>query len=577
MHVNNYHVILSPEQASILHELPAHLQLVGEAATGKTELLKAVAHIICKCNSGRSDCPQSNVSSIAKGVDKIVYIIFGDKPYLKEHIQGYFSLLGKNLQLTEGDKMAFEVHSITGNSFEDICNNLLKFFESIKKRKNLFALIDECYHWLNNVHLSEQLFSFKGCWIATVLTGQPPYQVLQREVISRIFPKRTLRRVYRGTKRITLASSNFRLSNPVNFIYMANKFSYIESHGDMEIKDIVHAADLCRKKVHDSLFILFKGKDGSEQINDFFVTVSRNNDYRRNQFEEIDLQKEKIDDRVIYAAGYSGAEWKSVFIILNISVKEFQLNDHVLYLLLSLSTSRALCGCLILCRNRIKKTLHKIIYPSSVTADLRTGKCQDWRIFQDKNFERDLISIFSNDPIFVAAGAYNIDLIKSFVENANERLLSSETYPIIFFCLLTEPSPDQRMVDLTMTILKKSIHQDFEKFIYINSICLYQSMNKWHLDIVKSILDHFRPSANKLVDFLSETVITGHITLICLLWHIRAAHIVLIYLLWYIRRIRQQTVQSNALTFAYGSSACGCSDDLRAVRFHHFASMPETT
>ena len=55
------------------------------------------------------------------------------------------------------------------------------------------------------------------------------------------------------------------------------------------------------------------------------------------------------------------------------------------------------------------------------------------------------------------------------------------------------------------------------------------------------------------------------LTLICLLWHIRAAHIVLIYLLWYIRQIRQQTVQSNAVTFAYGSSACGCSDDLSTL------------
>ena len=45
-----------------------------------------------------------------------------------------------------------------------------------------------------------------------------------------------------------------------------------------------------------------------------------------------------------------------------------------------------------------------------------------------------------------------------------------------------------------------------------------------------------------------------HITLICLLWHIRAVHIVLIYLLWHIRRIRQQTVRSNAWTFTYGSS-----------------------
>ena len=33
----------------------------------------------------------------------------------------------------------------------------------------------------------------------------------------------------------------------------------------------------------------------------------------------------------------------------------------------------------------------------------------------------------------------------------------------------------------------------------------------------------------------------------------------------------------KCLTFAYGSSPCGCSDDLRAARFDHFASEPETT
>ena len=36
----------------------------------------------------------------------------------------------------------------------------------------------------------------------------------------------------------------------------------------------------------------------------------------------------------------------------------------------------------------------------------------------------------------------------------------------------------------------------------------------------------------------------------------------------------------KCFNFAYGnrdgSSACGCSDDLRAVRFDHFASKPET-
>ena len=36
-------------------------------------------------------------------------------------------------------------------------------------------------------------------------------------------------------------------------------------------------------------------------------------------------------------------------------------------------------------------------------------------------------------------------------------------------------------------------------------------------------------------------------------------------------------MQSNALTFTYGSSPCGCSGDLRAARFNHFASKSETT
>ena len=41
--------------------------------------------------------------------------------------------------------------------------------------------------------------------------------------------------------------------------------------------------------------------------------------------------------------------------------------------------------------------------------------------------------------------------------------------------------------------------------------------------------------------------------------------------------VRQQTVQSNALTFTYGSSPCGCSGDLGAARFNHFASEIEST
>ena len=277
MDINKYHVILSPEQQSILLDLPTHLQIIGEAATGKTELLKAVAHIIFKYNSDRSKCLQPNVSSIAEGVNSILYFVLGDKPYLKENVNSYFSLLDENLQPFEGEKMAFKVQSTAGNSFNDICNEMLKVLQSMKTKERVFILVDECYHWFKNEEISKCLSSFKGCWIASVLTGQPAGKVMRVETVGHIFPMRTLRRIYRGTKDITLASSSLRLSSHQNVFFLASKFSYIQSSSNMKIEDIEEITDLCEKE-NDSFVIIFRGKDGQEKTTDLFCSFFRKND-----------------------------------------------------------------------------------------------------------------------------------------------------------------------------------------------------------------------------------------------------------------------------------------------------------
>ena len=500
MHVNDYNVILSPEQISILFYLPSHFQIIGEAATGKTEILKAVVHIIYKYHFDSSDCLRPNVSSLAKGINRIVYLILGDKPYLKENIEVYFSLLNKNLQPSQGEKMVFDIHSLTGNSFDDICDNMLKILESIQRRKNVFVLIDECYHWFENPKISEYLFSFKGCWIAAVLAGQAPQKVLQMKSLDRNFLKRSLRCVYRGTKGITLTSSSFRMSSSFNCMYLANKFSYVENHSDIKIEDIEQTNDSCKNR-NESFFIVFRGKDGSQRLND----------HKGIQFEEIELQKEKLDDKVVYMARFSGAEWKSVTIILNMSMKDFQLNSDVMYLLLSLCTSRALCKCLILCCNDIKEKLQKRIYPSSVTQAIRSGKCQDVSILQDNSIIKEFWLLLSSSPLSYAAGAYNLDLIESFLKHTEEELAFVKASEILF--CLTEPSPDQRMVDVTTIILERSRHlfPMFEKFpALLEIVCDFQSENKWHLEIIKLIIDYFKLSDTMLSSLLFEAVSQNH-------------------------------------------------------------------
>ena len=73
MHPSEYLIILSPEQWSVLEELPTHVEIVGEAATGKTELLKAVLFRILKYLSMNKEVRdhESKISELSEELEKI--------------------------------------------------------------------------------------------------------------------------------------------------------------------------------------------------------------------------------------------------------------------------------------------------------------------------------------------------------------------------------------------------------------------------------------------------------------------------------------------------------------------------
>ena len=118
MHPNEYHIILSPEQWSILEEMPTHLQIIGEAASGKTELLKAVLLKMLKYRfiKPNSRCLQSNISQIAEGLEQILFIILGNKRYLKDIIEEFIAQVKDSLHFPQDYKLNVEVHLISGHS-----------------------------------------------------------------------------------------------------------------------------------------------------------------------------------------------------------------------------------------------------------------------------------------------------------------------------------------------------------------------------------------------------------------------------------------------------------------------------
>ena len=95
MHPNGYHIILSPEQWCILDELATNLQIIGEAATGKTELLKATMFKILQYFSIQEEscCPESKISRIFYELKQIFVYNFRrqtllEAQYLEVHFPG---------------------------------------------------------------------------------------------------------------------------------------------------------------------------------------------------------------------------------------------------------------------------------------------------------------------------------------------------------------------------------------------------------------------------------------------------------------------------------------------------------
>ena len=176
MNVSIYNVILSPEQALILKEMPSHLQIIGEATTGKTELLKAVAHMIFKYNSGGDLGLLSDISSLAEGVCASYLLI----NHISKRVWRIISpFLEKNLKPSMVRKLKVEVYSIAGRSIDKICDRMLEILQTTWIKHETFVLMDECYYRIESKEIVKYLSFCKGCWIATVLTGQSLIGALQ--------------------------------------------------------------------------------------------------------------------------------------------------------------------------------------------------------------------------------------------------------------------------------------------------------------------------------------------------------------------------------------------------------------
>ena len=377
MRLHHYHIILSPEQWSILKDLPSYLLIVGEAATGKTELLKALLYMIMRYDSPTTwkKYHSSRLLNIRKGIKKVLFIILGNKPYLQESIKVFTDCLDKQSKVTA------EVHMIPLNSVEEIDENLLTILCAQGNLRNVFVLIDECYHSISE-EVMVKLSSCKGCWIATVLTGQDAFEPvrLNRKVFWFSFSRRILRCLFRGTQGITVASSTLQLCSTVGKIpaFLGNQFSYIKSFSDIKVENINRFFDVLYKsgQFRSSFNIVIKGKRFIWKYVDYF-------------HEEFSLQNVNFMRQIAYQTSCSGFEWTSVTVILALSFEEFDSNNDVVYQLLSIYTSRAINDFTILCSQSIAKELHKRLIRSEVMQIVRSGNRSDLSMLQIQDIFHD--------------------------------------------------------------------------------------------------------------------------------------------------------------------------------------------
>ena len=423
MHPNEYHIILSPEQWTILKDLPTHLQIVGEAATGKTELLKAILFRILKYFSIKKELrdPKSKIGTIFRGLEQIVFIIFGDRPYLKDSIENFISQVKCKLNFSQEHKPVVELQMISECCAKDIDIRLAKHLElKCKVLGKTFVLIDECYHKISSPSLLQRLHDCQGCWMTGVLAGQDPLHTGWIPYLSRTsrFQIRPLRRLYRGTKGITMAASTLRLANFSDSpSFLANQCSYIECVDDLKVKDIEDFSGI--QDEEDTLVALIKGESSSGDL------VLQSTDSRVIT-EEIRLNDRNIAEDCFYLTKCTGTERSSVVIIIEVPPKEFAVQADVMFTLLSIYTSRALNSCTIYCSRGVQRILQNTLFPKKTVQVIRFGKNSDLPMFSYQEVSSDLEYINPNlNPLTVAAGAgsNNIHLFKKYVADKSPLIL----------------------------------------------------------------------------------------------------------------------------------------------------------
>ena len=264
----------------------------------------------------------------------------------------------KRLNLSRSDSIAVELPSIHGPSIEEIDTQLLKLLKSKGDLGNTFVLIDECYYGITCYETLRYLHSYRGCWISGVLTGQNfsgffgINDMLPADMKYK-FQIQVLRRVYRGTRAITVASSTLKLTYLYDFQpYLANKFSYIEGLNDLKLESFEKMEELA--DFANSFVVAIWGKAPKTSFN-FKLPEEIN--------EEITLYDEEADENYVHVCKCVGAEWNTVCIILSFSPQEVDTRGEVIFQLLSVYTSRAVNSCLLFCSEEIRKLLEAKFFP----------------------------------------------------------------------------------------------------------------------------------------------------------------------------------------------------------------------
>ena len=300
---------------------------------------------------------------------------------------------------------------------------MLKLLTSGKQPgKDSVVLIDECYHGIKDGEIFSKFYKCKGCWIAGVLTGQDPlYTGLMLQNYMQVpFCKRILRRLYRGTNGITMASSTLRLASFSDYpLFLANQFSYIESFDDIKIEDINRFPGLQNRK--DTLVFLMKGEISTRSI-----TAKCQENKKSVIIEEMSLNDVGLDKDCLYITRCAGIERSSVCIVLDISIKGFKKLEPILFMLLSVYTSRAINTCVIYCAQELHQVLKGKLFPKKTVQFVRSAKDSESPAFSYQEINADLKSINKNlNPLVVAAGAStgNVHFFTNFMAEESQNFL----------------------------------------------------------------------------------------------------------------------------------------------------------